>query len=99
MRAARETRYRASDDFVYRSIAGEAILVPTGAAARRLNGIVTLTETGAFLWTRLADGAYTADDLTDALMAEYECDAADVRGDVEAFLDKGVKNRMVFSER
>lgn len=36
--------------FVLRKVAGENILVPVGNTALTFNGLVTLNESGAFLW-------------------------------------------------
>ena len=44
---------RASPDFIRREIAGEYLLVPTGAAAARINGLVTLNELGDYIFRKL----------------------------------------------
>ena len=36
--------------FAMRKIAGSNIVVPVGAAASDFNGMITLNDTGAFLW-------------------------------------------------
>lgn len=45
-----EKRYRVSPDFLLREIAGESILVPVGDAAGVGNCIISLNESGSFLW-------------------------------------------------
>ena len=40
-------------DFMLRDIAGEVILVPTGAATQQFNGMITLNEVAAFIWKNL----------------------------------------------
>ena len=40
--------------FAMRKIAGSNIVVPVGAAASDFNGMITLNDTGAFLWASRA---------------------------------------------
>ena len=39
-----------SKDYLLRTIAGETILIPSGAAAQKFNGLVTVNAIGAFIW-------------------------------------------------
>lgn len=73
-------------DFVLREIAGETILIPVNAAAQSMNGMGVLNGLGAFLWERLPQAEKT-EDLTAAILAEYDVDAETARQDVEAFLE------------
>lgn len=76
---------RRSNDYLLRTIAGETILIPTGAAARQLSGLVTLNELGAFIWQQLADDC-TLDTIAARITAEYDVDDATARADAENFL-------------
>ncbi|MGN0479532.1 MAG: PqqD family protein [Hominenteromicrobium sp.] len=87
--------YRASDNFLMRTIAGDTILVPVGEQTKKLNGFVTFTETGQFLWKLLSEQKCTAEDLVDGLLQEYSGPEAEIRADVEAFLKKTVDHGMV----
>ncbi|MBE5799102.1 MAG: PqqD family protein [Clostridiales bacterium] len=49
-----ETRFLANPDFMLREIAGEALLIPVGAAAQG-NAMFPLNETGHFIWSLLQD--------------------------------------------
>ena len=89
-----ESYFRRNEDFIYRDIAGEAILVPTGQAARKLNGMVSLNETGAFLWNALAEPRTPAA-LVEQMTAEYEIDTATALEDISGFLEKAEENEMV----
>ena len=71
--------------FVLRSIADEHLLIPTGAAAARVQGLITLNETGALLYRRLCEGC-SRDDLVSALTAEYEVSVEEAQSDVLEFL-------------
>ena len=76
-----------SKDYLLRTIAGETILIPSGAAAQKFNGLVTVNAIGAFIW----DVLQTPTDL-EALVAritdEYEVDAETARRDAEDFLSE-----------
>lgn len=78
---------KASKDFILREIAGEFILVPTGEAATRFNGLITLNELGAFLLRQL-ETEQTIDTLTAAILAEYDVPEDTARTDCEEFLDQ-----------
>ena len=76
-----------SKDIVLREIAGEHILVPVGEAAARFQGMMTLNDTGLFLWELLQE-EHSQDELVQALVEEYDVDAPTARADVEAFLQQ-----------
>ena len=75
----------ASKNFILRDIAGEHILVPVGSAAAGLNGIVTLNDSGCFVWKRLMSGA-TQEELVAAVMGEYDVDRETAAADIAAFV-------------
>lgn len=78
---------KASKDFILREIAGEFILVPTGEAATRFNGLITLNELGAFIFRCLETGQ-TVDTLTAAILAEYDVLEYTARTDCVEFLNQ-----------
>ena len=73
-------------NFVLRNIVDEYIVVPICEEADKLHGVITLTESGAFLWEKLAT-EQTEDTLVEALLGEYDVDEATARRDVKAFLE------------
>ncbi len=75
-----------SKEFVLREIAGNYVIVPTGEAAYRFQGLITVNDTGAFLWEQLQSGEQTEEKLTEALFGEYEVDRESASKDVEEFL-------------
>lgn len=87
--------YRAAEDVVTRTIAGETILVPVGAMAQKLNGMATFSETGQYLWKLLAEKERTPEELAAALAKECACKPEDIREDVCAYLDKMEENGFV----
>lgn len=75
----------ASKDYILREIAGETILIPSGAAAQKFNGLVTLNELGSFIWSNLSEDM-TLDALTARITDAYEIDAATAQADAQEFL-------------
>lgn len=73
--------------YMVRPVAGSYVVVATGEKTVDFNGIMTLNETGNFLWEKLVDGA-TKKELVDAMLAEYEVDAETAAADIDRFLTK-----------
>ena len=74
------------DGFILRQVAGQNVVLPMGEDLN-LNMMITLNETGAFLWENLQEET-DAEALTAALLGEYEVDAATARAAVDGFLAK-----------
>lgn len=77
---------RISKDYIVREIAGEYIIVPTGREALNFQGLITVNETGAFLWNLLQEESMTEDSLTDALCESYEIERTMAEQDIKEFL-------------
>lgn len=73
--------------FVLRSIAGSNIVVPVGAASIDFNGMITLNDSGAFLWREMEKDT-DVDELVAAILSEYETDEATARAYTEEFVQK-----------
>ena len=84
-------------DFMLRDIAGEVVLVPTGAATQNFNGLITLNEVAAFIWKNL-DEAQTQQKLTEMILEEFEIDKEMAMRDVEGFLNALCEQGMVIDE-
>ncbi len=78
---------RIKEGLVLRSIAGTNIVVPLGAASVDFHGMITLNESGAFLWHEL-EGGGSVESLTAALLREYEVDEVTARACVEEYVQK-----------
>lgn len=78
---------RVKKDIVLREIAGEYILVPTGEGAVNMLRIMSLNDCGVFLWKLLAEEK-TERELVDAVLEEYEIDAATAEQDVKEYLSQ-----------
>ena len=74
------------DGFILRSVAGETVVVPTGGDLN-LNMMITLNDTGKFLWERLEKGAEEAE-LVAALLGEYDVDKQTAETHVAMFVKK-----------
>lgn len=75
------------EGFVLRSVAGSNIVVPVGRAALDFNGMITLNDSGAFLWKVLENGA-DVDTMVKSLLAEYDVDSETARRCSEEFVAK-----------
>jgi len=75
------------EDFMLREVAGQWLVVPLGESVINVNGIITLSESGAILWKELESGDADEDKLADALMQEYEIDHGTALESVREFLD------------
>lgn len=72
------------DGFILRTVAGETVVLPTGNLVD-LDMMITLNDTGKFLWEAL-NNETTEDALVEALLAEYDVDQERARSSVEAFV-------------
>ena len=75
------------DNFILRKVADSYVVVPVGRLTLNFNGIITLNETGAFLFELLQKGA-EREELIDRLLAEYDVTPERAAADVDVFLEK-----------
>ena len=74
------------EGFLMRQVAGQTVVLPSGDELD-LNMMITLNETGAFLWERLNEET-TQEALVAALLSEYDCDEATAQAAVAGFVQK-----------
>lgn len=79
--------------FMLRNIAGNNLIIGVGEPAGFLNGVVTLNETGVFLWDLLVKGC-KIEELILALMDEYEVSEQVATADVNSFVNKLVNAKI-----
>ena len=72
---------------IKRNIAGDIILVPVGDASLEIKGLITLNETGEFLWDAL-EKAENESALAAMIAAEYDVYTATAEADTKVFLQK-----------
>ena len=73
------------DGFTLRNIAGSDIVVPVGNASKIFNGMITLNDSGAFLWSALQKET-TIDEVVAKLTSEYEVSTEQATADVQKFV-------------
>ena len=74
------------DGFFMRKVAGQTVVLP-GGDVLDLNMMITLNETGAFLWERMNEET-SVETLVAALLGEYDVDEKTAQEAVEAFVKK-----------
>lgn len=77
---------KVKNSFVLRKIAGSNVVVPIGSETADFNGMMTLNETGAMLFGMLSKER-SIEDLTNAMLSEYDVSAAEAEEDVKAFVE------------
>lgn len=74
------------EGLLLREVGGQQVVIPTGDSLD-MNMMITLNETGAFLWKLLENEVNDAV-LTAALLTEYDVDEATAQKAVTAFVAK-----------
>ena len=83
------------EGFIVRDVGGKTFVVATGELSKSFNGMITLNETGKFIWNLLAKGE-SKESIVAQIMNEFEdADRKVVEADVDAFIDKLVKDKVV----
>lgn len=78
---------RIKEDFFLKSIAGMQVVVPVGTENVNFQGMITLNETGAFLWKLLSEER-TEEQLIAALLEEYDVSEETATADISRFVAK-----------
>ena len=73
------------DGFVLRRVGGQTVVLPSGSELD-LNMMITLNDTGKFLWEKLEKGA-KIEDLVKDLCSEFEVDEERAKDGVSAFVE------------
>lgn len=74
------------EGFLLREVAGQVVVLPTGDELD-LNMMITLNDTGKFLWEHLEEET-TEEALVEALLGEYDVDKETAAKSVAAFVQK-----------
>jgi len=75
------------DNFVLRNVAGVNVVLPLGKEAIDFNGMITLNDSGVFLWKKLNNDV-SIDELISAVLQEYEIDEETASNDIDEFIEK-----------
>ena len=79
--------------YTLRSIADSFIVVPTEGDIT-LDGIITLNESGAFLFNVMQEDV-TKERMLEKMLAEYNVDATTAQKDIDIFLERLSKTGLV----
>ena len=75
------------EGFLLRNVAGNNVVVQIGQATLDFNGMMSLNETGAFIFSKMLDGT-TKEQLIEDLISEYEVERKIAQKDVDDFIKK-----------
>lgn len=76
-----------NDGYLLREVAGTYIVVPVGERVIEFKGMMTLNDTGAFIWRQLQSDCKYQELLT-AVLGEYEVNEEVARSDLDEFLNE-----------
>ena len=82
--------------FVLKSVGDNHIVVPVGAQTVDFRCMITLNETGAFLW-KLLETEQTEQTLVAAMLEEYDVTEERAAADIAAFLEN-LRNSALLEE-
>ena len=80
-------KYRKNEDFVYRKIQDETILVPIKDNVGDMGSIYNLNEVAAFIWEHL-DGEKTLLDIKNMIVKEFEVSSEEAEDDLAEFVSE-----------
>ena len=81
------------DGYLLRSVAGKNIVVSVGADVE-FSGMLTLNDTGVFLWNLLQNET-TKEELLGKLLNEYDVSEEIASADIDAFIKKLSDNKIL----
>ena len=76
---------RIKSGFVLRKIVDEWMIIPTGNRLVDFNGIMSLNETSAFIWDKLADDI-SFENLVNSVVNEFDVPTETARQDLVAII-------------
>ena len=82
--------------FNLRDVCGEQIIVAEGKENIDFSNIISMNESSAYLWREAQQrDSFTAKDLADLLLKEYEIDEETALKDSESLIEQWVKAEIV----
>ena len=74
--------------FILRDVGGKTFVVAIGELSKNFKGMITLNETGKFIWQYLSENREECE-IVDAIMKEYKgAEKSAIEADVKEFLTK-----------
>lgn len=85
------------EGFVLRKTLDEWVAVPCGQSALRMSGLVSMNETGAFLFSALLE-EHTEESLRSLLLENYDTDEETAAQDVRNFVERLRKKNLLVED-
>lgn len=82
------------DGFAKRNIAGSTIVVPVGSTSKEFNGMITLNDSGSFIWDCFLKDI-SIDEAVELVLNEYDVERDRAKADVEKFVAMLKENNIV----
>ena len=83
-----------SENYILKTVAGTAVVVPVGDAVNDIRGMITLNGPAETIWKCLEQGM-EFDAIVAQLKAEYDAPESTLRADLTAFIEKLKKYKIV----
>lgn len=83
-----------AEGFTIKKIADSYVVVPTGKNIVDFTAMITINETGAFIWNLLAEDC-TLEDITQKMCEQYNIDADTASQDAEEFIKILIDNNVL----
>lgn len=75
-----------NSEYILRTVAGEPVIVPTGSSTQKINGLITLNDSAAFLWECVAKGL-EREEIIKKVKEEFDVEESEAVSNVNGFLD------------
>ena len=85
---------KSKEGLLVRKFGDKYIIVAIGDMADELHSLITLNETGLFLWNMIEKGT-DHDSMLSAMLETYDVDKATAEADIKAFVEKAVEAGLV----
>ncbi len=82
------------NNFLLREVAGSYVVVPFGDESVEFNGMVTLNESGKFIWD-LLEKEISKEELLEKFMAKYDVSETQAKEDIRQFIQTLLDNNIM----
>ncbi len=83
------------EGFKLHQLGNESIVVAEGDASLDYTSIISLNETGAYIWRNIIGKEFDAESITKLLLDEYDVDEATASDDAYAFVESLLEAELV----
>ena len=81
-------------EFVINNVAGSNLVIPLDSDTVDFNKMITVNETGVFLWEGIESGKTEAE-LLESMLKEYDIDEETAKQDIKEFIDMLKENNIL----